>query len=284
MLSVDSKVTSTPVRGSNWGQPLEPDDTGKRKIVDIGQHSSCALVGYLGVTYQQYDVATSLRKYVENHADVEADEAIESLLMAAARVWNDVAKLAMYREGDLPAGRKEGQSITSVWCGTTINGVPKIVYGETFVINGRFASWRRKPDTTIGGIGLDGELHTDDFFPFLESPAFSFTSALNPNMELVNDLNRNVVNDLSSNQELSSILASLESAGRNGLRSRTAAPYEDRAALSIEDVRKLFQSIYASVTKQTGGVGPPYNVRIFTPCGRMMTNIGTTRWTLCKQH
>jgi hypothetical protein len=75
IVAVDSKISPTN------GRPSYTDTS--RKILKVGDHSSCALNRDLGIKGTDSDVVVALSKFVTNSPHVEADDAVPLLMLAA---------------------------------------------------------------------------------------------------------------------------------------------------------------------------------------------------------
>ena len=283
ILSVDSKVTSDYApdilseleKHPDAGTRIAPDAAKGRKLVDFGRYSSCAISGYLGLPFENLDVATAMRRYAAEHPQIEADKAIDSLLLAAAHVWNTTTA----GEGGLPKNRQAGDTITSIWCGTVSSGTPTIVHGETYVARSYKAYCRKVPDSPSGGIYLGGALKTDEFIKFLENPDYGDKES-DPRNVPFSRLHRGVVDDLSSNAKLAETLTQWRA---QTLQSRTIsrdALSQNLTELSRASLQELFKFLFSSVEKRLDHVGPPFNVRLILLCSRIETTVDA-KWPSC---
>jgi hypothetical protein len=82
IVSVDSKITQ------NNQMTFAPPIDGKRKLVDVGKHSACAVAAFLGTNTEDLDISAAMRRWVAANPEKEAHEAIQGLLGAAAGAWN----------------------------------------------------------------------------------------------------------------------------------------------------------------------------------------------------
>jgi len=287
ILSVDSKVTSDYGSVSlsaelekhpDAGTRIASDAAKNRKLIDVGRFSSCAISGFLGLPFGNLDVATAMRRYAGEHPRVEADEAMNSLLLVAAQVWDT----NIVGEGSLPKNRQTNDLITSVWCGTISSGKPTVLHGETYVNANRKAYWRRRDDYSPSGIYLAGELHTDDFIGFLMNPNLKAEDKDPRDLPLI-QLYRGVVDDLSSDVGVPGTLAEWKAQALQARPSNMGAPHQNLTKLSRPHLKALFYVLFSSVEKRSEHVGPPYNVRLILPCSRIKTTIDAKQWTSCNR-
>src|ERR1700730_14432553 len=138
ILAVDSKMTA-----SDGVQLDGPSLDAKRKIVNIGERSSCAVEGYVGP--KDADVADALREWSASHPKVGAAEGLSGLLSVAANMWDQHHyTIDQIRK----KGRDKGSPITTLTCVDFVDGHPVIVRGQTGVT----------PDLSAGAKTLDIEL------------------------------------------------------------------------------------------------------------------------------
>jgi hypothetical protein len=265
IVSVDSKITPLDSTAKSLEPRVTPVD-GDRKLVDVGEHSSCALDGFLGANEAGHDVSALMRSWVAAHPKAEAQEAINALLDAAAGPW-DLRHYTLAEIAVQIKHRKVGDPITTITCGEFVDGKPIIVVGETRVkANGLWDQVAEKtsPQEEKTVLYMGGIYDVESFFHLIDERSFRPES--DPKF---NDGDRDVREDVRANTTATAALVKWFTA--------PSAP----SAWTQTDVKDLFVPTFASVEKHfSDWVGTPNNIRILTACGRLEATVEGD-WPTC---
>jgi hypothetical protein len=291
VVSADSKIS----HNGRENYPTNPTD-GQRKLVDVGDKSGCAIAGFLGQNTPNLDVASALRSWVENHPHVEAKEALNGLLEAAAKAWDresyPLAELAHQH-------RRVGSSITKLLCGSFIDGAPYIVRGETLVkLKEDDPSSQVADQRTLSPLGADllyieGEIDTKNLVYIIQNPSqllARFPELLNRHPELsdfIFDVNR----DINSNADAMEAFEKwqvpdnfVKDAGKNmELNNGPMTNQVPSLSWNQSDIKTLFAALYSTVEHYSSEVGSPNNLRVIHPCGRLSGTVDASEWPTCPQ-
>lgn len=253
-IGVDSKVSqNTSNEKEKQKFPINP----KRKLVDVGKFSACALDGYLGIEDDnKLDVVSAMRSWIIRNPDAEIDTALPPLLLAAASAWNGRGFTPLSK---LPRRRRPGDSITTFTCGGWIKGSPIILRGQTVVNSDSSAGPK-----ILKPIGADlfytaGVLNTQDFF---------LSSTMHPPQnKLYADVFERIRSDFAASLVLDTI-------------GRGIAPTQE----VTPSIKSLFGAIFGAVEKDDPSlVGKPNQVRVISRCGRMKDQVDSSEWKICNK-
>jgi len=253
VVSVDSKITHT--------DPRPSANEGRRKLVDVGTHGACAILGFLGLnSTEEFDVSAALRAWVSDHPRTEAREALGGLLAAAGGAWDR----AGYYRGALPAPQAKDGSITTLICGDFVDGRPAILVGHTVVRwvgpTRQHAESKLEPVAPTALLICRGnidelvlrELATNDQ-AHLRADEATFPSL------------RDIAKDMSNDFGTTAALRSL---------------YETKV-LSEANLQMLLKGTFAAVERHDPSVAGPNNVRVIRSCGRFDSRVESDPWPGC---
>jgi hypothetical protein len=264
IVGVDSKITP---HNPTAALPAIPATlvSGDRKLVNVGELSACALDGNLGANEVDRDMSASLRLWTTAHPKTEAREAIDALLHAAAKAWDNHG----YTLDDLAAQtppRKLDSKITTLTCGEFFDGHPIILVGETVVKAGGPSGQHAETNT------FEEEVKTVLYMGGAFPTAHYFTTLIGAPTFLrgidgweTNDSDRAVRQDIGANTTAMAALFKW---------------YTTPSTLTTADLKDLLVPTFASVEKHFSEVGTPNNVRILTAYGRSETTVEGD-WPTC---
>jgi hypothetical protein len=252
VIGVDSKVSQNP---SNERERQKLPVNPRRKLVDIGKFSACALDGNLGIEgNDKLDVASAMRDWITKNPNAEIDTALGPLLLAAASAWNG---RRFNHTSKLPNDRRPGDPITTLTCGGWVKGRPIILRGRTVVNND--SSARTEILNSFGSdvFYTDGVLNTQDFFRF------------STNHSSQNKLYADVFSKIHSDFAASLVFDTI---------GRGVAPSQEVTA----SIKSLFGAIFGAVEEDVPSyVGKPNQVRIISRCGRITDQVDSNVWKIC---
>jgi hypothetical protein len=276
VVSVDSKVTHN--AGDAADIAADPVD-GKRKLVQVGEKSSCAISGFIGNNTEELDVSASLRKWVENHPKTEAHDALLSLLQESAGAWDR----QNYVLGKLPLNRHIGSNINTLTCGDVVNGHPVIVRGQTIVRpdgrGGQNADYRILPSQNDDLLYVSGYINTNPLINFLANPSLVNQEKGQPAFES----DAAIITELTNNPMAMAAFSALRDSHYRAVRDSKPEQPPAPSTWASTNIQDLFTSVFAAVEAHSPDVAPPNNVSLIRPCGRFQTTV-EGNWPSCPTH
>jgi hypothetical protein len=275
IVGVDSTVHPTNPLAPRPAFPVTPLDR-DRKLVEVGEHSACAISGYLGWNEAGLEVSASMRGWIADHPKIEAIDAIDDLLDAAVAAWDR----RHYSVAAMP-NRQIGSPITDLVCGDFANGHPVIVRGQTYVIaDGRGGQVAAK--TLLRPMGED-TLYVDGVIP---DRYYLVRIALYP--QLIDPIFNQVSNSIRADESTMTAFSDLLNADKESATQRPAADVAKPlqylpSSWQQQSIKDMFTGVFAAVEDDTvfsKDVGTPNNVRIMTRCGRFTTTV-EGQWPTC---
>jgi hypothetical protein len=259
IVAVDSKI-------SRHGHPINPH----RKLVDVGDRSSCAIDGNLGIEGERSDIAPAMARWVRKHPHIEADVTLNDLLSAAAEAYNS----RHLRPGDVMP-RKAGEQILQVSCGGFSPGWTYIIRGVVNLGQDYLAHPLQIPAYGVDSFYLDGVLNTEYFFHVL-APDITWLFPPQPREKEARALSNNVIGDIDVNPLAHSVLALWQADNRRCILGKKTyykldCPVSNWTPVQI---KILMTQIFQSVEENDGNdVARPNNVRIIDSQGRLETQV-----------
>jgi hypothetical protein len=278
VVSVDSKITQSSEVSSYLRQkrPINP----RRKLIDVGDRSACALSGNLGIENEESDVSISLRNWVFKHPHIEANKGLSGLLSAAAEAWNR----RKFKPSDpLPNRRKPGYPITNVFCGGFANGKIFIVRGRTVVDINSSARFEDIPPYAGDLLYLEGVLATGVFLPIVVDPK-RHPNTTPQDLKLHQDVIQDIRSNVGANNALSAWYEnSFQAEICRRQQGSEYAPNCPPPRWLISQVKDLFTALFESVERRVPiEVASPNNARVIEACGRFPTTVEAKHWDFCR--
>jgi hypothetical protein len=274
VVTVDSKVLSS-TGGSPYRVP-EPIDL-SRKLVDVGDLSSCAISGNLGIKGDVSDVSLALRAWVQEHPHIEADNAIGGLMSASAEAWNS----RHFQFGDT-VPRQIGEIITSILCGGFSGGKAFIVRGQTVLNSDLTAHTEQLDSYGSDSFYVEGALYTAFLFHLVSNSYGWNPKFIVPEEEV--ELTRSVLKEIKTNSSTSKAFELWRANDQTCIDTHQALKGLHCAApkWTENQVKTLISQIFRVVEAQDSEhVGRPNNARIIKACGRLIAEVEAPSWDVC---
>jgi hypothetical protein len=247
-----------------------------RKLVDVGDLSSCAISGNLRVKGGVSDVSLALKTWVQEHPHIEADRAMEGLMSASAEAWNS----RHFQFGD-PVPRKIGEIITSILCGGFSGGKAFIVRGQTVLKSDLTASTDQLNSYGSDSLYVDGALYTAFLFHLVSNSYGWNPKIIMPDEEV--ELTRSVLKEIKTNSTTSKAFELWRANDQTCIDAHRALKglHCEAPKWTENQVKALTRQIFKIVEAQDSDVGRPNNARVIKACGRLTTEVEAPSWDVC---
>lgn len=268
ILAIDSQVTRTDFHGPDvMGEP-----TPLKKLVDIGERGSCAIVGWEGDGTRGIVVANDIRRVLEQHPQTDLSGLMGVMLDSAAKTWDG----AEYQLDSLPRHRQPGGLITELVCVGKVGGRPSILVGRTTVSNTGAAIPGQIPLECGGLFYLNGYLQLNIYFDIADAPenAKYWSEPGTNRYAKLPQVAASLSSDDGARAALSVLKAELKPILIEGR--LTCATVPDTIAprsWTLPLIRSLFMSLFNSVEQNSSEVAKPNNLRIVSQAGVVSSTV-----------